>query len=102
MGIETNIITVKKSNLINQYLNILPQLINNVATEVEITPIEYEKYKFDFIGLLKNKLSVEEKFIIPHIIVNGLVSSEDFNYNISSIKLIDKNFLTSYHDLLNK
>lgn len=97
------------STLINTSEPLTKEMVNNWntirhilengtnSTLFEIAPVLSEKYRGDFYGLLKNELGIENKFLYPHLIVNGLASSCSYNGNKLLVKLIDTAVLNKYY-----
>ena len=89
--------------LVTKWNSVIDTLRQYSVTKVkEISPVDSEKYKFDLWGLFKNEIGVDEKFIYPHIRVNGYDSSNQYEGKKLKFKLLDPSTLERYHKLFNK
>ncbi len=81
----------------NNWINIqdlLPDMLSgNVA---EIPPAKVQKYRFDLEGLFKEYFNMDSKYIFPHILVNGYLSSSDYNCERMRFNLLSTSQLDDY------
>lgn len=80
----------------NDWINVqdlLPDMISNIA---EIPPAKVQKYRFDMEGLFKEFFNMDTKYIFPHILVNGYLSSSDFNCERLRFNMLNTSMLDEY------
>ena len=89
--------TLKKTTeYYSNWNNVKDLLGGYVVNTVEVGPAIIEKYVGDMHGLFKDQFSMRDELIYPHILVNGYLSSSDFNGEILRIKLLDERKLSDY------
>lgn len=74
---------------------VLDILTSGVTNTVNIDIVTAEKYRFDFDGLLRS-IGVAREHMYPHVRVNGLYSSGDYDGMSVSIVTIDTAVLVQY------
>lgn len=100
--ITTSKIILNKTYFTN-WLNIEDLLPDMLTTNLaEIPPAKVAKYRFDLIGLFKEYLNMDDKYIFPHILVNGYKSSSDFNCELLRFKLLDTSKLDEYDNFFRR
>lgn len=95
--------TVISKTYYNDWINVqdlLPDMLSgNIA---EIPPAKVAKYRFDLYGLFKEYFNMEDRYIFPHILVNGYLSSSDFNCELLRFKLLDTGKLNEYENFFTR
>lgn len=85
--------------LINNWNTVIEELkTSSIHETITINGVTAEKYRADMEGLFRN-LGIIEKFIYPHIRVNGYNSSREFLGEKLNIKLLDNQQLEYYYQL---
>ena len=96
LGKYVDVTLVKTSDYYSKWNNIKDLLDSYVINTVEVGPAIIEKYVGDMYGLFKEQFSMKDELIYPHILVNGYLSSTDFNCEILRIKLLEERKLNDY------
>ena len=78
------------------WLMLRTELDKNITDSMEIETNVGYAWKGDFYGLLSEK-EIPVQFHFPHLLVNGLSSSQDYNGDIKIIKLIDLQYLNGIY-----
>jgi hypothetical protein len=104
-SVSTNINTSTglTSELADKWAMVVPKLKEAaIVREIEMTPVQAEKYKGDLHGLFKNEMSMRETHIYPHILVNGYDSSSCFDGTNLKLYILDESKVEVYYKLLTK
>ena len=84
------------ADLINKWNSLGPILASDYKLkDMDINGNIAYKYRNDFEGLLLS-LDIPRDLVYPHIIANGLKSSEDYNGDTRSIVILDSTALLNY------
>lgn len=69
----------QNESVIEMWNNIIPMVRNTldyIPNEISIAVAE--RYRFDLYGLFVNELKIPDEFIYPNFLINGYVSSDEF------------------------
>lgn len=69
----------QNESVIEMWNNIIPMVRSNldyIPNEISIAVAE--RYRFDLYGLFVNELKIPDEFIYPNFLINGYVSSDEF------------------------
>ena len=69
----------QNESVIEMWNNIIPMIRNTldyIPNEISIAVAE--RYRFDLYGLFVNELKIPDEFIYPNFLINGYVSSDEF------------------------
>lgn len=66
----------------------------------EIKPVDAERFKSDFFGLLKHSFKINQELWYPHLILNGLLSPLDFKETMPTLTSMRADVLMSYLDYI--
>lgn len=84
----------------NNLRRILLEQHKDSISILEVAPADCERFSSDFFGLLKYRFRIDEEFWYPHLIINDMISPQDFNEEHVTIKTIPTNILSSYLDYI--
>jgi len=90
----------KEKKIIEKWTSIRTILDRYVTSVIILRPTDIGKYNFDIESYIINELSIQEYAVLPHILVNGLDSSNCFSNNLKEFKLLDSGFLNHYNNLI--
>ena len=94
---------VNNAFIMSQWYMSIPMLYEKGIYSVEtIAPAIAKKYTFDFYGLLVYEFNVPTIYLYPHLLVNNLAASTDYDGTTLSIRLLDTSILSSYYANFNK
>lgn len=84
----------------NNLRRILLEMHADDITPVEVTPVDAERFKSDFFGLLKHRYRINEELWYPHLIINNMTSPLDFKENMVKISTMRADILYNYLDYI--
>lgn len=89
--------------MVNNWNTVIPILKTKYLSTVhEITPVQAEMYRNDLYGLFKHVIGVQDKFIYPHIRVNGYDTSWNYDSKKLNFALISGEALDKYYTRFKK
>lgn len=90
---------LEEKNILRNHLweTLVPILPKYSLGEKEVSPNTADKYIYDFYGLLKH-LNTPDEYLYPHLRINGLDTSSDYDGKKTIILLLDTNALVSVID----